>query len=301
MKEFLEKYYKLFGLFMVGLYGWILGGAVSEVAGYKIERSIKGLIPQVENISSGQLDIRTKKTKGALDKLIKQIEKRPKQEETLTIPEEEESNIEISNLNLELIATIYSPGGGSLCIIKDNGKSDVYRIGEDINGKAKVIEIRPREVVIKRGNKKELLVLEEKRKGTRSRFGTPRRLTGFGSRKSGKKDNQIKKVGDNRYVISRELINDSLNNLSKLGTQARIMPHFSNGKAVGFKLYSIAPNSLYSKIGLKNGDVVKKINGFNLDSPEKALEIYQKLRTSDRVTIEIERRGRDMQLQYNIE
>ena len=32
----------------------------------------------------------------------------------------------------------------------------------------------------------------------------------------------------------------------------------------GFKLFSIKPKSVFSKIGLKNGDVLKTVNGYPL-------------------------------------
>ena len=70
------------------------------------------------------------------------------------------------------------------------------------------------------------------------------------------------------------------------------MPSFKNGAANGFKLFSIQPNSLYASIGIENGDVIQRVNGYEINSPEKALELYQKLRESRHVTIELERGGR---------
>ena len=42
--------------------------------------------------------------------------------------------------------------------------------------------------------------------------------------------------------------------------QARIVPSFKDGVAQGFKLFSIRPDSIYSKIGIQNGDVIKRIS-----------------------------------------
>ena len=79
------------------------------------------------------------------------------------------------------------------------------------------------------------------------------------------------------------------------------MPAFKSGVAVGFKLFSIRPDSLYAKIGLQNGDVIRKINGYEMNSPDKALEIYQKLRDATRIEIELERRGDTVRKSYSIE
>ena len=56
---------------------------------------------------------------------------------------------------------------------------------------------------------------------------------------------------------------------------------------------------MYAKIGIQNGDVIRRINGYEMNTPDKALEIYQKLRDASR--IEIERRGDVLRKLYSIE
>jgi general secretion pathway protein C len=111
----------------------------------------------------------------------------------------------------------------------------------------------------------------------------------------------VRQLSDNQYVVARSELNGALSNLSQLATQARIVPSFKNGVANGFKLFSIVPDSLYSKIGIQNGDVIRRINGYEMNSPDKALEIYQKLRDANRIEIEIERRGETLRKSYSIE
>jgi general secretion pathway protein C len=111
----------------------------------------------------------------------------------------------------------------------------------------------------------------------------------------------IKKLGDNKYEISRGKLDSTLANLNEVATQARIVPSFKNGQANGFKLFSIRPGSLYSAIGIQNGDVITKINGYEMNSPEKALEIYTRLKDARNVKIEYERRGSMMSSEYNIQ
>ncbi len=111
----------------------------------------------------------------------------------------------------------------------------------------------------------------------------------------------VTKVADNRYEIDRGVVDGALNNMSNLATQARIVPSFKNGVANGFKLFSIQPGSLYANIGIENGDVIQRINGYEMNSPDKALEIYQKLRDANRIEIELERRGETVRKSYSIE
>jgi general secretion pathway protein C len=116
----------------------------------------------------------------------------------------------------------------------------------------------------------------------------------------GKALDGVRQVADNRYEIDRNVIDSTLSNLNSIATQARIVPSFKNGVASGFKLFSIQPNSLYASIGIENGDVIQRVNGYEINSPEKALELYQKLRESSHVTIELERGGQVVRKEYNI-
>jgi general secretion pathway protein C len=111
----------------------------------------------------------------------------------------------------------------------------------------------------------------------------------------------IVKTGDNRFGVPRSTVDNALNNLSQLATEARVVPAFEGGKPVGFKLFSIKPGSLYSKIGLQNGDVINRINGYEMSSPEKGLEVYQKLKDSANITVDVKRRGKGMTLDYTIQ
>lgn len=101
--------------------------------------------------------------------------------------------------------------------------------------------------------------------------------------------------------IDGALIDATLANLSELAPMARIVPAFENGRSVGFKLFSIKPTSLYATMmKLQNGDVVRRINGFELLSPESGLEIYTKLKDASAVRVDVQRRGEPIRLDYVI-
>jgi general secretion pathway protein C len=110
----------------------------------------------------------------------------------------------------------------------------------------------------------------------------------------------VKKLAENRYEVKKKYIDETLSNLNAVATQARIVPSFKNGVANGFKLFSIQPNSLYSAIGVENGDVIQRINGYEMNSPDKALEIYQKLKDSSHISIEIDRNGQTRRMDYDV-
>lgn len=113
-------------------------------------------------------------------------------------------------------------------------------------------------------------------------------------------DEGVKKTGENSFEIDRDVVQKVLENPAAVARGARIVPSIRNGKANGFKLYAIRPSSVYAKIGLMNGDTIHSINGMELSSPDKALEVYMKLREASSLSVNATRRGKPVTLNYNI-
>ena len=74
----------------------------------------------------------------------------------------------------------------------------------------------------------------------------------------------------------------------------------SNGRVIGVKVYGIRRSSLLGRLGVQNGDVLRTINGFDLSSPDSALEAYTKLREMDQFTIAMVRRGQPRNMDYSV-
>lgn len=110
----------------------------------------------------------------------------------------------------------------------------------------------------------------------------------------------VVKVGPTEFNVDRGVVDKILENQAELMRQARIVPEQENGKTVGIRLYGVRPDTLLGVLGMENGDRLEKINGFEMASPEKALEAYARLRTADHLTIQVNRRGQQMNIDYNI-
>ncbi len=110
----------------------------------------------------------------------------------------------------------------------------------------------------------------------------------------------VNKVSDTEFEIDKNVVDKILENPMSVARGARIVPSIKNGKANGFKLYAIRPSSVYAKIGLMNGDTIHSINGFDLTSPDKALEVYTKVRSASSLAVNATRRGKPISLNYSI-
>ncbi|HZS39732.1 MAG TPA: type II secretion system protein GspC [Polyangia bacterium] len=100
--------------------------------------------------------------------------------------------------------------------------------------------------------------------------------------------------------VERAFLDRVMENLSSIATCARIVPSLVDGRPLGFKLYAIRPQSLFARLLLRNGDRIETINGMDLTSPDKALEVYTRLRAADNFVVALERRGEALTLDYSI-
>jgi general secretion pathway protein C len=110
----------------------------------------------------------------------------------------------------------------------------------------------------------------------------------------------IQKVSATEFNVDRGVVDKILENQADLMRQARIVPEQENGKMVGIRLFGVKPDTLLGVLGMENGDRLQTINGFDMTSPEKALEAYARLRTADHLTVQVNRKGANTNLDYNI-
>lgn len=103
------------------------------------------------------------------------------------------------------------------------------------------------------------------------------------------------------HALSRAVLNRATQNFPKLLSQARVMPYFKQGKSNGFVISEIVPNSLYAQIGLKNGDVIRKVNGQSVTNAEQAMKMYQALQNASVIDLELQRNGEIVPIHYMIE
>ena len=111
---------------------------------------------------------------------------------------------------------------------------------------------------------------------------------------------KIQKISDTEFAVDRSVIDNVLENQAQLMRSARIVPEQKDGKTVGIRLFGIRPDTLLGTLGLQNGDRLEKINGFDMASPEKALEAYARLRTAPSLSVQLTRRGKPTTLEIQI-
>ncbi len=204
----------------------------------------------------------------------------------------------------------------SLALVKDGASMKMMRVGMKVADKATILAIRPKYLVVKVDTKVQVMKLggsggaADKGKGGTTVPGLrpPTPAAGDEASAAGGPDGGapsqydawVKRTGANEYQIDRANLMNELNDLTKLGMQARVVPNYKGGKYEGFKLIGVRPNSLYRAIGIRSGDVVKSVNGAELNSPNKAITLFEELKNQSKITVDVERGGRSMQLLYQV-
>ena len=110
----------------------------------------------------------------------------------------------------------------------------------------------------------------------------------------------VEKLSANRYQVDRGLIERVMDNPIKSLGRARVRPAMVGGELIGMRVYSVLPTSLLSKLGIRNGDVIRAVNGFELTSMSKGFEIFSKLKNASNLSVVIKRRNKEMTLDYAV-
>ena len=107
-------------------------------------------------------------------------------------------------------------------------------------------------------------------------------------------------VGSGSYVVDQRALNAALDNMGQVMSDARLLPSIKDGKVEGFRASEVKPAGVFGMIGIKNGDVLLRINDFPIDSPEKAIQSFVTLKGQSRIKLDIVRDGRPTTFNYDI-
>lgn len=205
-----------------------------------------------------------------------------------------EATAAVSRVDLKLFGTVVA-AERSQALLEANNELKLYHLGDTVPGDGAIEEIQRNQVKI-RNRDQSLTTLTLMETGPLStRAMPPRAETNLNT------GGDIRAVGENRWLISKTMVESVRDNLADQLRLAQMEPRTVDGKIDGFLVKRVNPRSILVKMGLQRGDVVKEINNIKLDSPEKALQIFQQLREARQISAAVERNGQPMSFTYEIE
>ncbi|MEN0058559.1 MAG: type II secretion system protein GspC [Bdellovibrio sp.] len=211
--------------------------------------------------------------------------------------EQEEAAPVLSQLPLNLIGTlVHSNPAKSIAAIDIRGKNQVisYTPGKEIESMASILRVERQKVIFRNLNSNRLEYIEIKKEGNKVAFGASTR---------GGESKEVQKTGDNTFAIKRSDLLKYTNDLTSVLMQARAVPNREpgTGNINGFRILDMQPGSIYEQLGLQRMDVIKSVDGTPVDSPAKAMELYNSLKNSSKLTLQVERNGKNETMTYNIQ
>ncbi len=107
-------------------------------------------------------------------------------------------------------------------------------------------------------------------------------------------------TGSGNYVVDQRALNAALDNIGQAMTDARLLPSMKDGKVEGFRASEVKPQGIFGTIGIRNGDVLLRMNDFPIDSPEKAIQSFASLKGQSRIKLDLIRDGQPTTFNYDI-
>jgi type II secretion system protein C len=179
-------------------------------------------------------------------------------------------------LGLELIGTVAGSPSVARAIIREPGTNipRLYKTG-DIVAAASIQSIEKDAVVLRHNGQTKVLSMQVGK-------------TGQGD--AGKKTT----VSQNTRPAAKTTKSDSplvtrtgLNGIQLLLRDAVIKPYNLNGEVQGLRIAGLENVPGAEQTGLRNGDVIKSVNGNRLTSKKKAVQVFKKARSGPSITVEL--------------
>jgi len=176
----------------------------------------------------------------------------------------------------------------------------VYQVGDSVQ-QVFIVDILPGCVVLDRGGEQQKLCFE-KDAGTAPVSGAaPRAAVPLPAPRPGDAGGaDIVRVDPGTWQVRREKLLENFANVGSLSSQATVTPYFVQGQQLGFRLSQIRAGGVLQQMGLQEGDVLQKVNGLDIYTPQEALQAYQQLQTESTVRLSILRNNSPTTLTYEI-
>lgn len=184
---------------------------------------------------------------------------------------------------VKLVGTATGAAPHAVLLTVPGKEQKLYRVGDDVGGGWILETIRWNRVVLRNGQRREVLEVKfETEAPAMPQAAAPASAPKMGIR------------------LDPRDVEAALADLNRVVTQARVVPHLVGGQVAGYTIFDIVPGSIYAKLGLQNNDVVERINGVEIRTPEAMYQLFQQIRTQRSLALDFSRQGKRETAQIEI-
>ncbi len=199
-----------------------------------------------------------------------------------------EQSLQDSNADLEqirVVGLLAGPARYARASIRLEGEAEAYAIGEKV-GTLKLVAIYINAVQLEdeEGNSHRVDLYEgkDKKKGSKAKES----ISSSGVQK--------------KITLSRDRFNQYIKDQKEL-FRAKFAPFIKNGKIIGWRLLKVPSDHFLYSMGARSGDVVRRFNGQPLENQERLISMWQSLQTLDKLSIDVERGGKVITYNVNVQ
>jgi general secretion pathway protein C len=190
-----------------------------------------------------------------------------------------DSDQKITDFDLKGTVACNSSFGFIFIEERDTHKQKLYRLG-DMIGSAKLIKITRNTATLRSGGREITLKVKATLEGpllpNSPGSATPRSMT-----------------------LSKKTVNENLSDLKSIMSQAVMRPFLNEGVQEGLIISNIAPNSLYEKMGLQNGDIIIDVNNKRMQSADNLLQTVNLMQSGSSIAVNVKRNGKIETINYS--
>lgn len=197
--------------------------------------------------------------------------------------------------DLTLLGTAVLPAGGGFILVRNNstGEERVFRVGEKVFATGTLAAVRKESAELGSGAQSITLRTPASPADAAPPRSGPPPVTGANT-------GAMPPMAGGNGVIDRRALHAALENISQAMTDARLIPSSREGKIEGFRISEVRPQGVFSAVGLKNGDILVRINDFPVDSPERAVQSFLALKGFNQIRLDLIRDGVPTSLSYAV-
>jgi len=194
--------------------------------------------------------------------------------------------------DIQLLA-IYTSSKDAVIAVIYKHQTKVLAIGDVVNG-FKFIKADTDSAIFSKNNKNYILELPHIK--SKNRYKTPKIIQSHTI--TNHINNGVTDAGDHK-IIDKNIFEHFSNNLNEIYKNIGIQD-IKKGNKMLFKVSFIRRGSVFAKLGIKRGDIIKSVNGEEIDSYNKAFSIYKGVKDMQNLTITVIRNNQEVELEYEI-
>ncbi len=203
------------------------------------------------------------------------------------------------SINDIVLLAIYDTKDITVITVKHKGKTKVISRGDKISGF--ILEGAGINIARFTKNSKsyEVKLFKDKNKHQNISKSTLQNAPSSTSNKVEKIVGEVVDAGD-RKIIDRSLLEHYAENMDDIYKNIGIGELKQDGNLKGFQITFVRKDSPFAKLGVQRGDIIKSINGQEINSYNAAFGVYKNIGSLDNMTLVIQRKNEEMELEYEI-